>query len=135
MSSARLNIVLMVADDHGLDGGCFGTAVPSTPNLDALATEGVNFTQAFCTTASCAASRSVMLTGLQNHANGTFGHVHGTHHFSCYDDVVSLPVMLSQAGYRTARIGKYHVAPESVYPANKAMIRRVHKANGSPKLK
>ncbi|MCK5805470.1 MAG: sulfatase [Lentisphaeria bacterium] len=121
MSSARLNIVLMVADDHGLDGGCFGTAVPSTPNLDALATEGVNFTQAFCTTASCAASRSVMLTGLQNHANGTFGHVHGTHHFSCYDDVVSLPVMLSQAGYRTARIGKYHHAPEKVFQFDKML--------------
>ncbi|MBT7298900.1 MAG: sulfatase [Victivallales bacterium] len=116
MSNDRPNIVLMVADDHGLDGGCFGTSAPDTSNLDALAGDGVQFTNAFCTTASCAASRSVILTGLQNHANGAFGHVHGRNHFSCYDDVVSLPVMLRDAGYRTGRAGKYHHAPVDVFP-------------------
>ncbi len=114
--SDRPNIVLLVADDHGRDGGCFGTAAPATPHLDALAQEGVQFTRAFCTTASCAASRSVILTGLHNHANGAYGHVHGAHHFSCFDQVVSLPVLLKEAGYRTGRVGKYHHAPERVFP-------------------
>lgn len=116
MSGEKPNIVLLVADDHGLDGGCYGTTSPLTPNLDGLAADGVRFTNAFCTTASCAASRSVILTGLHNHTNGTFGHVHGRHHFSCFEDVVSLPVLLKEAGYRTGRIGKYHHAPESVFP-------------------
>jgi N-sulfoglucosamine sulfohydrolase len=119
--TTRPNIVLMVADDHGLDGGCFGTTVPNTPNLDSLAADGVQFTNAFCTTASCAASRSVILTGLQNHANGAYGHVHGCHHFSCFDSVVSLPVMLKEAGYRTGRAGKFHHAPLSVFPFDQVM--------------
>ena len=87
-----------------------------TPNLDQLAAEGVRFTQAFCTTASCAASRSVILTGLYNHTNGTYGHTHGCHHFSCFPDVVSLPALLREGGYRTGRVGKKHFAPESVFP-------------------
>lgn len=115
MANSRPNLVLLVADDHGLDGGCFGTAVPTTPCLDGLAADGVRFTQAFCTTASCAASRSVILTGLHNHTNGTYGHTHGCHHFACFDSVVSLPVLLKRGGYRTGRVGKYHHAPESVF--------------------
>jgi N-sulfoglucosamine sulfohydrolase len=115
MGDGRPNIVVMVADDHGLDAGCYGHRAIHTPNIDALAADGVRFTHGFCTTASCAASRSVILTGVHNHTNGTYGHTHGRHHFLCFDDVVSLPVLLSRAGYHTARIGKYHVAPEHVF--------------------
>ena len=112
----RPNIVLMVSDDHGLDAlGCYGNPVIKTPNLDTLAGDGVRFTNAFCTTASCSASRSVILTGLYNHANGQYGHQHSYHHFISFPDIKSLPVLLTEAGYRTARIGKYHVAPEEVY--------------------
>jgi len=116
MSDARPNVVLMVADDHGLDAGCYGNAAIRTPSMDALAADGVVFSQAFCTTASCAASRSVILTGQHGHTNGTYGHTHGRHHFMCFDDVVSFPPLLAQAGYHTARIGKYHVAPGNVFP-------------------
>ena len=112
----RPNIVLFVSDDHGLEAvGCYGNPVIKTPNLDRLAAEGVRFTHAFCTTASCSASRSVILTGLHNHANGQYGHQHSYHHFVSFDNIKSLPVLLSEAGYRTARIGKYHVAPQGVY--------------------
>ncbi len=115
-TSKRPNVVLIVSDDHGRgDLGCYGNPVIKTPNLDALAAEGVRFTNAFCTTASCSASRSVILSGLYNHYNGQYGHQHSYHHFSSFDYVRSLPVLLTQAGYRTARIGKYHVAPEEIY--------------------
>jgi len=111
----RPNIVLIVGDDHGRgDLGCYGHPVIKTPNLDRLATEGVRFTNAFCTTASCSASRSVILTGLYNHANGMYGLQHAAHHFASFDNVRSLPVLM-QNWYRTARIGKYHVAPEAAY--------------------
>ncbi len=110
------NIILIVTDDHGRgDLGCYGHPVIKTPNLDKLAGEGVRFTNAFCTTASCSASRSVILSGLYNHCNGQYGHQHDYHHFASFDTVKSLPVLLSQGGYRTARIGKYHVAPDHVY--------------------
>lgn len=112
----RPNILLYVVDDQGSDdAGCLGNPVIKTPGLDALAREGVRFTSAFCTTASCAASRSVILSGLYSHANGMYGHSHACHHFSCFDNFKSLPVRLSEAGYRTASAGKYHVAPEPVF--------------------
>ncbi len=112
----RLNVILYVVDDQGsTDAGCYGNPVIQTPGLDTLAAHGTRFTHAFCTTASCSASRSVILSGLHNHNNGQFGHQHAYHHFSSFDRVRSLPVLLTEAGYRTARCGKYHVAPESVY--------------------
>ena len=109
------NVVLLVTDDQGPDAGCYGNAVIKTPNMDALARAGTCFTHAFCTTASCSASRSVILTGLHNHANGQYGHQHAYHKFNSYANIVSLPTWLGKAGYRTARCGKYHVAPTSVY--------------------
>jgi N-sulfoglucosamine sulfohydrolase len=113
--AAPRNIILFVTDDQGQDAGCYGNPVIKTPNLDKLAADGTRFPYAFCTTASCSASRSVILTGLHNHANGHYGHEHAYHKFGSYPTIKSLPVLLRQAGYRTARIGKFHVAPEAVY--------------------
>ena len=116
IKSDQPNIILMVADDHGKDAiGCYGNPVIKTPNIDRLAKTGTRFDRAFCTTASCSASRSVILTGLHNHANGHYGHMHDFHHFSSFEDLQSLPVLLEEAGYRTGHVGKYHIAPESVF--------------------
>lgn len=113
---ARPNILLIVADDHGTDAlGCYGNTVIRTPHLDALAADGTRFTHAFCTTASCSPSRSVLLTGQHGHRNGMYGLQHDMHHFQSFAGVRSLPARLAAAGYRTGRIGKFHVAPESVY--------------------
>lgn len=113
----RPNIILIVSDDHGREAlGCYGNPVIRTPHIDALARQGVRFSNAFCTTASCAASRSTILTGLHNHATGTYGLTHGRHHFSCFDNVRTLPAMLSHGGYRTGRVGKKHYAPDSLFP-------------------
>ncbi|HEY3395043.1 MAG TPA: sulfatase [Lacipirellulaceae bacterium] len=109
------NVVLFVTDDQGQDAGCYGNPVIKTPNLDALAADGTRFTHAYCTTASCSPSRSVILTGLFSHANGQYGLEHAAHHFRSFENIKSLPVRLSAAGYRTARIGKFHIASESVY--------------------
>ncbi|NOY81072.1 MAG: sulfatase [Kiritimatiellaeota bacterium] len=113
----RPNIVLMVADDHGREAlNCYGNPAIRTPNLDELAANGVRFTNSFCTTASCAASRSTILTGLHNHATGTYGHTHGCHHFSCFEHVRTLPARLKAGGYRTGRVGKKHYAPDGLFP-------------------
>ncbi len=111
------NIVLFVTDDQSPIAGCYGSPVIQTPHLDRLATEGTRFTRAFATTASCSASRSVILTGLHNHANGQYGHAHDYHKFETFANVsaVSLPLQMKALGYRTAHIGKLHVAPETVY--------------------
>ena len=109
------NVVLIVVDDQGYEAGCYGNTVIQTPHLDRLAAEGTRFQYAFCTTSSCSASRSVILTGLQNHANGQYGHMHGYNNFHTRDFVQSLPVLLARAGYRTCSIGKFHVQPERIY--------------------
>src|SRR5262245_15567194 len=107
-SAASRNVVLIVTDDQGQDAGCYGNPVIKTPNIDALAADGTRFKNAYCTTASCSPSRSVILTGLFNHANGQYGLEHAEHHFNSFSNVTSLPAMLGAAGYRTARIGKFH---------------------------
>ena len=115
-AAERPNIVLIVADDHGLDAiGAYGNDVVQTPNLDRLPAEGVRFTNAHATVSSCSPSRSVLLTGKQNHENGMYGLQHWEHHFSSFDDIKSLPVMLADSGYRTGRVGKVHLAPDAVY--------------------
>ncbi|MBL9202686.1 MAG: sulfatase [Opitutaceae bacterium] len=115
-AAARPNILLIVSDDHGREAlGCYGNVVVKTPHLDALAADGTRFTHAFCTAASCSPSRSVLLTGQHNHRNGMYGLQHDDHHFQSYAHVKTLPARLAAAGYRTARIGKFHVAPESAY--------------------
>jgi N-sulfoglucosamine sulfohydrolase len=114
-SARRPNIVLFVADDHGQDAGCYGNTVIKTPNIDALAREGTLYRNAFCTTASCSPSRSVILSGLHSHLTGQYGLAHATHHQASFSSLQSLPVILGANGYRTARVGKFHVAPEEVY--------------------
>lgn len=117
------NIVLFITDDESPTLGCYGDKEAVTPNIDALAKDGTVFRNAFATTASCSASRSVVLSGLHNHLNGQYGHTHHFHKFSSYHDVVrlALPRLLAQAGYRTARCGKYHVAPEAVFHFEKTI--------------
>jgi len=117
LAAAERNIVFFVTDDEGQTLGCYGDPVAVTPNIDALAKDGTVFRHAYATSASCSASRSVIMSGLHNHLNGQYGHQHHYHKFASFHDVVglALPRVLAGAGYRTAHIGKYHVAPEEVY--------------------
>ncbi len=119
----RPNIILIVSDDHGREAvGCYGNKAIKTPFIDRLAREGTRFSNAFATVASCSPSRSVLLTGMYSHANGMYGLQHQEHHFSSFDTIKSLPVLLEKAGYRTARIGKFHLAPEPVYHFQKVLL-------------
>ncbi len=110
------NIILYVVDDLGTnDAGCYGNPVIKTAGLDTLAKYGTKYTHAYCTSPSCAASRSVILSGKYNHATAQYGHSHHIHHFSAFDFVKTLPAILDSIGYRTMRVGKLHVAPRSVF--------------------
>ena len=113
--AAEKNIVVVIADDLSPTMGCYGDMTAVTPNIDRLAADGTLFRYAFATTASCSASRSVVLSGLHNHRNGHYGHLHSYHKFSSFPWVKTLPVLLAKAGYRTARIGKHHNGPEDIY--------------------
>ncbi len=116
-SAAERNIVFFITDDQSPTLGCYGDPVAVSPAIDALAADGTVFLNAFATTASCSASRSVVMSGLHNHANGQYGHTHSFHKFASYGNIasLSLPRVLANQGYRTIQIGKYHVAPEEVF--------------------
>lgn len=115
--AADRNVIFFITDDESPTLGCYGDPVAVTPAIDGLAADGTVFTNAFATTASCSASRSVVMSGLHNHLNGQYGHQHAYHKFASFHNVASLalPRVMANAGYRTARCGKYHVAPEKVY--------------------
>lgn len=118
----KRNVILYVVDDQGInDAGCMGNSIIHTPGLDTLAAAGTQMTHAYCTTPSCSASRSVILSGRYNHANGQYGHAHSFHHFKTFDTIKTLPKHLGEAGYRTWSVGKFHVAPESAYPFDKKL--------------
>jgi len=124
------NIILYIVDDLGRnDVGCYGNPIIKTPGIDALAKAGTRFTHAYCTTPSCSASRSVILTGLYNHANGQYGHSHFEFHFSALKGIKSLPVILDSVGYRTMQVGKFHVAPVSVFKFDEYYKRDLYDGN------
>ena len=94
----RPNIVLIMADDLGFsDLGCYGSEI-ETPNLDALAANGLRFTQ-FYNTAKCHSSRVSLLTGLYCDQAGGAKLNHGA----------TIAEVLSRGGYFTAMVGKWHL--------------------------
>lgn len=117
IQASERNVIFIITDDESPTLGCYGDPIAKTPAIDAIAADGTVFLNAFATTASCSASRSVVMSGLHNHRNGQYGHQHSYHKFESYKSVVSLslPRVMANAGYRTGHIGKYHVAPEQVY--------------------
>lgn len=116
----RPNIVVLVADDWGFsDVGAFGGEI-ATPNLDALARAGARFSN-FHVAASCAPTRSMLLTGVDNHRNGV-GNLRETmpqahlgqpgYRGSLNPNVVTVASLLQDSGYRTLVAGKWNVGSE-----------------------
>ena len=102
------NIILILADDLGYgDLGCFGQKTLKTPRLDAMALEGMRFTQFYSGSTVCAPSRSVLLTG--RHMGRTVVRGNSTQPIVIRPDQPTLASMLKGAGYRTACIGKWGV--------------------------
>jgi len=116
----RPNILLIVADDAGYaDLGSFGGEI-QTPNLDALAAVGVRFSD-FNVSATCSPSRSMLLTGVDNHIAGLGNMAEfiapnqkGAPGYEGYinDAVVPIPALLKDAGYHTYIAGKWHMGEE-----------------------
>jgi N-sulfoglucosamine sulfohydrolase len=115
-ADGRRNVVLLIADDLGMQVGCYGDKVTKTPNIDALAAGGTRFANGFASVSSCSPSRATMLSGLPTHQCGQYGLAHATHNAHSFREVQSVPKLLKQAGYRTGVIAKLHVQPPEVYP-------------------
>ena len=109
---SRPNIVVLFADDMGYsDIGCFGSEI-ETPNLDALAANGIRWSH-FYNTGRCCPSRASILTGLYSH-QADIGHMAGDFKVKGYRDrisfnAVTLAEVLGAAGYHTIMTGKWHL--------------------------
>jgi N-sulfoglucosamine sulfohydrolase len=115
-AAERKNVLLLIADDLGMQVGCYGDAVAKTPNIDALAKTGTRFTHGFASVSSCSPSRATILTGMPTHQCGQYGLAHAAHNQHSFRTVKGLPALLAPAGYRSGVIAKLHVQPKEVYP-------------------
>jgi len=107
----RPHIIMYISDDHGWEYlGCYDNAAIQTPNLDALAQQGMRFTRMFTTTPTCAPSRSTIFTGLYPANHGAMGN-----HTECKPDLKTLPARLRELGYRVALAGKKHAKPDDTF--------------------
>lgn len=124
---SKPNIVVILVDDMGFsDIGCYGSEI-ETPNLDALAADGLRFTQ-FYNTSRCCPTRAALLTGLYSHQTGQGGMVldqdvpgyRGRINNNC----VTIAEVLRGEGYFTAMAGKWHVGERfGVVPSTRGFDR------------
>ncbi|SFJ45558.1 arylsulfatase [Amycolatopsis sacchari] len=123
----RPNIVLVLADDLGYsDLGCYGGEI-ETPNLDALAANGVRMTR-FTTTARCSPSRASLLTGLHPHQTGigvlNWNDGPGGYPGSLNDRCRTVAEVLAAGGYTTYLSGKWHLSHDTTTPNDSWPTRR-----------
>ena len=105
------NLLFLLTDDQRFDDlGCMGNKFIRTPNLDALAADGVIFDNAFVTTAICCSSRASILTGqhMRRHRIDDFATPLSSEAMD-----YSYPVLLRASGYRTGFLGKMAIGRTS----------------------
>lgn len=118
-SSTQPNVIVIFTDNLGYgDLGCYGHPVHRTPNIDAMAREGMRFTDFYVTAGVCTPSRASLLTGC--YAQRVDMHVSGIGHAvlqpvaakGLNPDEITIAEVLREQGYSTACIGKWHLGDQ-----------------------
>jgi arylsulfatase len=115
------NVLFIVIDDMGFGHlGCYGSPI-ATPNIDALAADGLRYANMH-TTALCSPSRSCILTGRNHHSNHLACLTNGSTGYPGSDGYIPfengfLSEILKGQGYNTYCVGKWHLAPEETMTA------------------
>ena len=111
VSLSKPNIILINADDCTMrDIACYGGQA-HTPNIDALAKEGMRFTRCFQAAPMCSPTRHNIYTGLYPVKSGAY-----PNHTFANPGTKSIAHYLKPLGYRVALSGKRHISPEEVFP-------------------
>lgn len=124
----RPNLVVILVDDLGArDLGCCGSSFYDTPHIDRLAREGVQFAQAYAASSLCSPARAALLTGrhpvrldITNFIPGRgMGRMVGPPYRHSLDKSErTLATALSQGGYQTWHVGKWHLGGEGSLPSD-----------------
>jgi arylsulfatase A len=121
-AKGRPNIVVILTDDLGwAELGCYGNRFNETPNLDALAAQGVRFTQGYAPSPVCSPTRASYMTGQYPARVGINDYLRAKDPKFLSPDLPALPKLLAAAGYETALIGKWHLMGDyQLRPGNPA---------------
>ena len=102
----RPNIVLIMTDTQGVNVvGCYGRPEMKTPNIDRLASEGILFDRAYTCCPVCSPARSSIFTGNYPHTTGVLAN-----NLPLGMNIKTIGERLSDAGWHTAYIGKWHLS-------------------------
>jgi arylsulfatase A-like enzyme len=109
-NTGKPNIVIIYMDDLGYgDLSCYGATELSTPNIDALASGGLRFTNGYASSATCTPSRYALLTGVYPWKNKNAKILTGDAPLIIDTTQITLPKLLRKQGYHTGIIGKWHL--------------------------
>lgn len=126
----RPNFVVILADDLGFgDLSCYGAADLQSPNIDRLVASGMHFDQFYANCSVCSPTRAALLTGRYQELVGVPGVIrtHPENNWGYLSaDAVLLPQLLSNAGYDTALVGKWHLGLQSPNLPNDRGFRHFH---------
>ena len=109
-SPQKPNVVYLIADDLGIgDLSCYGATKVSTPNIDRLAGQGMQFTNAYATSSTSTPSRFGLLTGMYPWRQKNTGIAPGNSELIIDTACVTMADMFKEEGYATAAVGKWHL--------------------------
>ena len=104
-AAERPNILLILPDQMRASAmGCMGNPDVRTPHLDRLAATGILFKRTYANTPVCCPARAILMTGTYPHRNGMIAN-----DLRLRESQVTIAEILSEAGYRTGFIGKWHL--------------------------
>ncbi len=107
---SKPNIMVIYMDDLGYgDVGAYGATEIATPNMDRLANNGLKFTNAYATSATCSPSRYALLTGTYPWRNKDAKILPGTAPLLIDTAQTTIPKILKSQGYHTGIVGKWHL--------------------------
>ena len=110
------NVVIIFMDDMGYgDPVCYGGGPYQTPNIEALAAQGMRFTNFYVAQAVCSASRSALLTGCYPTRIGISGALNHQSKIALNPDEETIAELLKAKQYKTAIVGKWHLGNKQPY--------------------